>query len=105
MMAVPLEQQAALSARSGGIEAGNRLIVGAEHPVLMIDRQPALGMDEYGANRAERDKGPALEFRAVAGRRVIGVNGLHEGGCGHASLIARSSNDGALMNTSGRLRR
>jgi hypothetical protein len=44
LVAVPLEQQAALHGRPGGVQARDRPIVRAQHAMLMIDRQPAFRM-------------------------------------------------------------
>jgi hypothetical protein len=49
MVAVALEQQAALPGRARRIEAGDRPVALAQHAMLVIDRQPTLRMHEHRA--------------------------------------------------------
>ena len=49
MVAVALEQQAALPGRAGGVEPSDRLIAGTEYAVLAVDREPAFRVHEHRA--------------------------------------------------------
>lgn len=62
MMAVALEQEAALAGRTRCIQAGDRPVALAQHPMIVIYGEPAFGMDEHGAHRAERNIRPLAKW-------------------------------------------
>ena len=63
-MTVPLQQETTLSCSASRVQAGDRLILRAEHTVLAVDRQTTFVVDEDGPDRAERDERPLRERRA-----------------------------------------
>ena len=71
MVAVALQEQAALSGRAGGVEAGDRPITFAENAMLAIDRKPAFRMHEDRTQRPKRDIRPLAERPSVAGALII----------------------------------
>ena len=71
MMAVALEQQAALPGRTGGVKPGDRFVVGIKHAMLVVDGEPAFRMHEHRAQRPERHIGPVAELGPVAGTGVV----------------------------------
>ncbi len=73
--------------------------------MLVIDRQPALGMHEHRAHRPERHIGPIAEPGALAGLPRYGRDRPASAAAGIASLLANASSVGASVNTSARLRR
>ena len=106
MVAVALEQQAALAGRAGRVKAGDGLIVGAQHAVLGVDGEAALGVHEHRAHGAERDVGAARRASADCRPSRCAEHRLGRATpAGMPSLAASSASVGAAVNTSGRLRR
>ena len=105
MMAVALEQQAALPGRTGRVKSHDRLVAFTQHAMLVIDRQPAFGMHEHRAHRSERHIGPVADLGPVAGAGIMRAQRLVSAAAGIESFSASDPIVGLCVKISRRLRR
>ena len=78
MMAVALQQEAALAGRAGGKEPGDRFVASPENAVIAIDRETTFRVYEHGTQRTERDIWPCAEPRPVGDSRVVARDRFRE---------------------------